>query len=94
MSRAWYVNSILVIIPKIKFFGIWLINKKVLGKFKDELHGQKVEVFNGIKSKLCACEVYKNGKGARKAKSIKTNVIQKEICFEDFRKFTNQTFYL
>jgi hypothetical protein len=57
-----------------------------LGKFKDELNGQIIEEFIGLKSKLYAYKMFKNRKEGKKAKGIKKNVVKKEICFEDFKK--------
>ena len=45
-----------------------------------------MEEFVGLRSKLYAHEIYEHGKEAKKAKGLKKNVIEKEICFEDFRK--------
>ena len=58
-------------------YGVPLVNKKVLGKFKDELNGPVMEEFIGLRSKLYAYKLFVNGKGAKKAKGIKKNVIQK-----------------
>ena len=72
--------------PKDNVYCIPLSNKKVLGKFKDEFNGKIMEEFIGLRSKLCAYKIFENEKEAKKAKGVKKNVIQKEICFEDFRK--------
>jgi hypothetical protein len=55
--------------------GMPLVNKKVLGKFKDELNGKIMEEFIGLRSKLYAYRVFEDGKETKKAKGIKKNVI-------------------
>jgi hypothetical protein len=62
-----------------------LVNN-VLGKFKDELNVQIMEEFVGLRSKVYAYKIFENEKETKKAKGIKNDVVQKEICFEDFRK--------
>ena len=66
-------------------FGMPLVNKKVLGKFKDELNGQIMEEFIGLRSKMYAYKLFENGKEDKKGKGVKKNAVQREICFEDFR---------
>ena len=72
--------------PKDNIYGIRLVNKKVLGKFKDELNWKIMEEFIGLRSKLYAYKVFEDGKETKKAKGIKKNVIQKQSCFDDFRR--------
>jgi len=57
-----------------------------LGKFKDELNGQIIEEFIGLRSKRYAYKMFKIRKEGKNAKGIKKNVVQKDICFEDFKK--------
>jgi len=70
--------------PKSNPYELPLVNKKVLGKFKDELNGKIMEEFIGLRSKLYALKVF--GDETKKAKGVKKNVVQKEICFDDFKK--------
>uniref|UniRef100_A0A8D8SD21 DNA-directed DNA polymerase n=1 Tax=Cacopsylla melanoneura TaxID=428564 RepID=A0A8D8SD21_9HEMI len=58
-------------------------NKKKLGKFKDELNGMVLTHFVGLASKLYAYKIL-DGKESKIAKGISTNVIRKEIKFEDY----------
>jgi hypothetical protein len=56
----------------------------VLGKFKDELNGKIMEEFIGLRSKLYAFKVFGDGNEIKKAKGVKKNDVQKEVCFDDF----------
>ena len=74
------------------------VNKKVIGKFKDEAGGLQITHFIGLRSKLYAFKVkqneealknvdknflpFKGKEGERKAKGVKKNVIKKE----DYKK--------
>lgn len=53
-----------------------LLNKKVLGKFKDELNGEVMTSFIGLRPKMYALK--------KKAKGVKTASLQKCITFEDY----------
>ena len=74
---------------------ISLVNKNVLGKFKDELGGQIMEEFIGLISKLYAYKLFDSGKETKKTKGVKKNIIQKQICFDDFKKclLTKESIY-
>ena len=50
------------------------VNKKIIGKFKDEACGIPITEFIGLKSKMYSY-VKDNEKGGRTAKGIKKNVI-------------------
>jgi len=56
---------------KNKIYNIALVNKKVLGKFKDELNGKIMEEFVGLRSKVYAYKLFENGKESKKAKGVK-----------------------
>jgi len=81
--------------PKNNPYELPLVNKKALGKFKDELNGSIREEFIGLRSKLYAFKLFGNGNETKKAKCVKKNVIQKEICFDDFKKnlLTKESIY-
>ena len=78
------------------------VNKKVTGKFKDEVGGNQITHFVGLRPKLYTFKVEtkykKDGKDGkikiikaieedkRKAKGVKKNVIKKSLSFEDYKK--------
>ena len=60
-------------------------NEKVIGKFKDELGGEKMTKFVGLRSKMYAYQV-ENGEVSKRCKGIKQCVVKKNITFEDYEK--------
>ena len=58
------------------------VNKKIIGKFKDEACDTPITEFIGLKSKMYSY-VKDNEKGGRTAKGIKKNVIKNNIKHED-----------
>ena len=67
------------------------INKKVIGKFKDEAAGVPICEFVGLRSKMYSY-IKDNKKGCKKAKGIKKNVIKKDIQHENYKEtlFNNE----
>ena len=61
------------------------VNKKVIGKFKDEVGGNQITHFVGLRPKLYTFKVEEKGE-TRKAKGVKKNVIKKPLSFEDYKK--------
>ena len=61
------------------------INKKVIGKFKDEAAGKQITHFVGLRPKLYNFKVEEKGE-IRKAKGGKKNVIKKSLSFEGYKK--------
>ena len=61
------------------------INKKVIGKFKDEAAGKHITHFVGLRPKLYSFKVEDNSE-TRKAKRVKKNVIKNALSFEDYKK--------
>ena len=61
------------------------VNKKVIGKFKDEAAGKQITHFVGLRPKLYTFKVEEKGE-TRKAKAVKKNVIKKSLSFEDYKK--------
>ena len=61
------------------------VNKKVIGKFKDEAAGKQITHFVGLRPKLYTFKIKEKGE-TRKAKGVKRNVIKKSLSFEDYKK--------
>ena len=61
------------------------VNKKVIGKFKDEVGGKQITHFVGLRPKLYTFKVEDKGE-TRKAKGVNKNVIKKSLSFEDYKK--------
>ena len=61
------------------------VNKKVIGKFKDEAAGKQITHFVGLRPKLYSFKFEEKGE-ARKAKGVKKNVIKNSLAFEDYKK--------
>ena len=59
------------------------VNKKVIGMFKDEVAGQQIIKFVGLRAKLYSFKV-EDSSTAKKCKGIKKNVVKKGIDFEDY----------
>ena len=59
------------------------VNKKVIGKFKDEMNGEPILEFIGIRSKVYA---FRDGLGkvTKKNKGIKAVCVRKHLKFEDY----------
>ena len=61
------------------------INKKVIGKFKDEAAGVPIVEFVGLRSKMYSY-IKDNDEGGKTAKGIKKNIITKNIKHEDYKE--------
>ena len=61
------------------------VNKKVIGKFKDEAAGTQITHFVGLRPKLYTYKIEGQGE-KRKAKGVKKYVIKKSLSFEDYKK--------
>ena len=58
-------------------------NKKVIGKFKDELCGKQMNEFVAIKSKCYAYSIHNDSKDYKKNKGIQKNAIPKLAEYKD-----------
>ena len=61
------------------------LNKKVIGKFKDESAGIPIIEFVGLRSKMYSY-IKDNQKGGKTAKGIKKNVIKNNIIHDDYKE--------
>jgi hypothetical protein len=59
------------------------MNKKVVGKFKDETNGVPISEFVGLKSKMHCFTVGESAK--RTAKGIKKAVAQRDLMMERYK---------
>lgn len=59
------------------------VNKKVIGKFKDEAAGKQITHFVGLRAKLYSYKIEEQV--VKKAKGIKKNNVKKEIGFDDYK---------
>ena len=57
-------------------------NKKIVGKFKDELGGKVLTEFIGLRPKMYSCVGEESGK---RAKGVKKSVLSKSITHDDYR---------
>ena len=55
-------------------------NKKVIGKMKDELNGEIIEEFVGLRAKMYSLKTKKEE--MKKAKGVKKNVVKKDIVIK------------
>lgn len=65
-------------------YGIKRCNKKVLGKFKDELNGEIVIDMVGLRSKCYALRTVGGIEKMKKAKGVKKNVLKNKVTFDDY----------
>lgn len=75
-------------------FGISQLHGKQLHKMKDENGGKVMTEFVGLCSKMYATKVNSNlNLGMKKAKGVKTSIIQDRITFDDYKNclFNNKT---
>ena len=61
------------------------VNKKVIGKFKDEAAGKQITHFVGLRPKLYTYKIEEQGE-KRKKKGVKKYVIKKSLSFDDYKK--------
>ena len=61
-------------------------NQKVIGMFKDEVGGQQITHFIGLRPKLYSFKVEDREEDEKKCKGITKSVVKKEITFENYKK--------
>ncbi|PFX14317.1 hypothetical protein AWC38_SpisGene21541 [Stylophora pistillata] len=62
------------------------VNKKVIGKFKDEAGGKIIEEFVGLRAKLYSYKMFEDGDEKKKCKGMKTGVVDRTISFDDYKR--------
>ncbi|XP_065186147.1 uncharacterized protein LOC135816971 [Sycon ciliatum] len=61
------------------------VNKKVVGKFKDELGGKPIKEFIGLRSKMYAYRCEDNDDNGKRAKGVQRSVLKNTITVDDYR---------
>ena len=61
-------------------------NKKVLGKFKDEMNGKIITSFIGLKPKSYCFRVYGEDKEHKKSKGVITHKVNKELNYDKYEE--------
>lgn len=74
--------------PEDNEYGIPRVNKKQLGKMKDENNGRIMKQFVGLRAKLYAIDV--EGQPAKKKAKGVTKASLKEITFDDYMECLNE----
>ena len=59
-------------------------NKKVLGMFKDEVGGECIKEFVGLRAKLYSYKMYE-GEENKKCKGLKKLVVERSIAHEEYK---------
>ena len=62
------------------------LNKKVLGRFKDEVGGKVIDEFVGLRAKLYSFKMFE-GEETKKCKGVKKSVVKKSITHEDYKEY-------
>ena len=57
-------------------------SKKVIGKMKEELHGEIIEEFVGLRAKMCSLKT--KTEEMKKAKGVKKNVVKKDMSHQNY----------
>ena len=61
------------------------LNKSVIGMFKDEVGGDIIDEFVGLRAKLYLYKMFE-GEESKKCKGVKKSVVEKGIVYEDYKK--------
>ncbi|XP_022802285.1 uncharacterized protein LOC111339828 [Stylophora pistillata] len=62
------------------------VNKKVIGKFKDEAGGKIIEEFVGLRAKLYCYKMFDSGEEKKKCKGVKTGVVERTINLDNYKR--------
>ena len=73
------------------------VNKKIIGKFKDELNGEPLGEFIGLKAKMYSLKYREKGRivESKKAKGVNKCVVKKRVSHQDYKDclLKNATIY-
>jgi len=61
-----------------------VINKRVIGMFKDEAGGKQISEFVGLRAKLYSYKV-EDSEEEKKCKGVKKAVVEKSINFDNYK---------
>ena len=65
------------------------VNKKIIGKFKDETSSVPIREFVGLRSKMYAFQFFDSKKGkvvdSKKLKGVKKTVVKNEVTFDHYK---------
>lgn len=70
--------------PENNIFEMPRVNKKIPGLMKDELNGEVLKSFIGLRAKMYVMKTEKSENKIRKAKGIKKCVVKKQITYNDY----------
>lgn len=73
-------------------FGIKKLNQKVIGLMKDELKGELIAEFIGLRSKMYTIRTFKDNNVIKRAKGVKQNVLDKKVSFDDYKRCMNELY--
>ena len=65
-------------------------NKKVLGKFKDEMNGKIITHFIGLKSKASCYKVYGDEKEHKKSKGVVKHKVSNQLSYKTYEETLNR----
>ena len=65
-------------------------NKKVLGKFKDEMNGKIITKFIGLKPKSYCYKIYGEDKDHKKSKGIVKHKVSSELDYDTYNETLNR----
>ena len=65
-------------------------NKKVLGKFKDEMNGKTITHFIGLKLKAYCYKVYRDEKEHKKSKGVVKHKVSNQLSYKTYEETLNR----
>ena len=71
---------------------IYKSNKKVLGKFKDEMNGKIIATFIGLKPKAYCYKVYGEDREHKKSKGVVKHKVSNQLSYKTYEDTLNRIF--